>query len=167
MTAGTPLAGGRAFQAAELCLGQGFVGYGAYAKREQLVGNDRGPPLPRAGPSRPRSSASNRVLRNTVLTQKGNNLLGMTAGPLAGGRAFQAAELCLGQGFVGYGTYAKREQLVGNVFGADKKAGRKILPARPIIRTILLKTATSRTLPPPARNTHSWRPNSSPYKTAI
>ena len=38
-----------AFQARELCLGQGCVRYGAYAKREQLVGKvltKSEPPLP-------------------------------------------------------------------------------------------------------------------------
>ena len=41
--------------------------------------------------------------------------------------AFQAAAHCLGQGCVRYGAYAKREQLVGDVFAkAQSPACRKI-----------------------------------------
>ena len=89
-----------AFQAAELCLGQSLAKYGAYGKREQPLGDAHTlAPLPGAGPPRPGSSASDRVLQNTVLTAKGNNPLGMlTHWPLAGGRASQARGLCLGQG---------------------------------------------------------------------
>ena len=36
-------------------------------------------------------------------------------GPFPGGRAFQAAVLCLEQGFAKYGAYAIREQLVEDV----------------------------------------------------
>ena len=38
-----------------------------------------------------------------------------TKRPLAGGRAFQAAVLCLEQGFAKYGAYAKGKQLVEDV----------------------------------------------------
>ena len=42
---------------------------------------------------------------------------------LAGGRAFQAAGLCLGQSFAKYGAYAKREQLVEDVSAKGQSLG--------------------------------------------
>ena len=46
-----------------------------------------------------------------------------TKRPLAGGRAFQAAELCLEQSYVRYGAYAIREQLVEDVFAKAPSRG--------------------------------------------
>ena len=71
--------------------------------------------------------------------------------PLAGGRAFQAAVFCLGQGFAKYGTYTIREQQVGNVFA---KGGLAFLS--PLAR--LLEPHCFRPVAPCPKNTEAVLP---------